>query len=137
VIRDRAEKELNWLKERLKEDLDPAIRECLEIAKRSLESWDQPIKVFDWDKAARIIRAQRAAEASAGLLGDWNATADTILEEGKPLTNCRVYLASRWALPALEIAGEEIECWCMESDAPGWTKDTVWPESALRILEET
>ena len=32
------------------------------------------LMVFDWDKAARIIKQRGATSASAGLSGDWGTT---------------------------------------------------------------
>ena len=32
---------------------------------------DDPVMVFDWNKAARIIKEQNPKIASAGLSGDW------------------------------------------------------------------
>lgn len=99
-------------------------------------SRDQPLMVFDWDKAAKIIREQGATHAGAGLSGDWEYTGGTILEGGKPVPRDETYtyLASTWATPELEIDGEYIDCFRMQSESPGWGSDTYWPESALAIL---
>lgn len=58
-----------------------------------------------------------------------------ILEDGKPCTNSYTYLASTWATPQIEIDGEFIDCYRMESEVPGWDSGTKWPESALAILK--
>ena len=91
--------------------------------------------VFDWDKAARIIKQRPTCEASAGLEDDWEWTGGTIYSDGHPIMNPGTYLASTWAVPQLDIDGETIECYLMESESPGWDEDTVWPESALSILK--
>ena len=39
--------------------------------------------VFDWVKAAEIIRDENPETASAGLEGDWSCTAGTIFENGE------------------------------------------------------
>ena len=91
--------------------------------------------VFDWDKAARIIKERKPERASAGLRGDWEYTGGTIYIDG--VTEYEyTYLASTWAVPELEIDGEIIECYRMESEAPRWGAKTKWPKSALAILAE-
>lgn len=95
----------------------------------------EPLMVFDWDKAARLIRASGAQEARAGLQNDWEYTGGTILRDGEPVLDPGTYLASTWATPELEINGVVEDCYRMESEAPGWNSGTVWPESALNILK--
>lgn len=90
--------------------------------------------VFDWDKAATIIKERKATDASAGLQGDWEYTGGAILRDGVPVDERETYLASTWAIPELKIDGETIECYKMESETPGWDADTLWPESAKAIL---
>ena len=92
--------------------------------------------VFDWDKAARIIKERNAKNASAGLAGDWEYTGGSILAEGNPIPQHETYtyLASTWATPELEVDGETIDCFKMESETPGWNEKTYWPDSALAIL---
>ena len=99
---------------------------------------DNESKVFDWDKAARIIKDTGATHASAGLQGDWEYTGGSIFEKGKPLSSedtC-VFLSSTWATPELEIDGTVQDCYAMQSEVPNWDSDTFWPTSALKILEE-
>jgi hypothetical protein len=95
------------------------------------------IKVFDWDKAAQIIKERKAADASAGLSMDWEWTGGVIFRDGKPMPKEKtyVYLASLWATPELEIDSEIIDCWKWQEDTPGWGANTYWPASALKILE--
>lgn len=92
--------------------------------------------VFDWDKAARLIVDRGAKTASAGLSGDWEYTGGTILLDGKPVNaeDTYVFLASTWATPELELDGDLIDCYRMQSEVPGWDSDTYWPESAKAIL---
>lgn len=98
----------------------------------------QPHRVFDWDKAARLIRERKAAEASAGLSEDWGWTGGKIFASGAPVdaNDTYVYLASNWATPVLVIDGENIECWRFQKDSPNWDSSTYWPPSALAILSE-
>lgn len=91
------------------------------------------LMVFDWDKAARIIKERKATSASAGLRGDWEWTGGTILKDGKPDFDSYTYLASTWATPELEIDGEIIECYIMKRKTE-WDSDTKWPQSSLDIL---
>lgn len=93
-----------------------------------------PLMIFDWDRAARLIREKAAQSASAGLQGDWEYTGGTILRDSEPVTDGGTYLASTWAIPELEIDDDVIECWRLASDSPGWDADTVWPPSAVAIL---
>ncbi len=90
--------------------------------------------VFDWEKAARLIKEYNATEASAGLSGDWGFTGGTIFENGKPDMESYTYLASTWATPELKIGDEIIDCWRYASDMPGWDCKTKWPDSALAVL---
>jgi len=97
----------------------------------------EELKVFDWEKAATLIVERGAKEASAGLQDDWEYTGGTILEDGRPVPaeETYVYLASTWATPEIEIDGEVLDCFRMQSAAPGWDEDTYWPAEALEILE--
>lgn len=98
------------------------------------------LMVFDWEEAARRIKASGARSASAGLRGDWEYTGGPILEGGKPVPqdDTYVFLASTWATPELRLdGGEPEECYRMQSATPGgaWGSDTYWPQEALQILE--
>lgn len=95
---------------------------------------DKERKVFDWDKAARILRERRPASASAGLSSDLEWTAGTIFANGAPVTDDYTFLASTWATPVLVIDDEEITCFVMVSTV-AWDEKTKWPESALKILQ--
>ena len=90
-------------------------------------------KVFDWDKAAKIIKERKPETASAGLAEDWFWTGGTIYKNGRPVKSA-TYLASSWATPVLLIDGEEIDCY-QPKWYQGWDEDTKWPESALKILD--
>lgn len=96
-----------------------------------------PSKVFDWDKAARIIKERNPQRAAAGLREDWFWTGGTIWRDGKICTDEPPYLLSYWATPIIilefEDGEEEIECW-MQADESEWDEDTNWPESARKIL---
>lgn len=91
-------------------------------------------KVFDWEKAAQIIKERKPETASAGLAEDWEWTGGLIYKNGKPVRNEYTYLAFRWATPVLILDGEEIECY-QSKGYHGWNADTKWPESALKILD--
>lgn len=92
------------------------------------------MKVFDWDKAARLIVEHKPNVASAGLGGDWEWTGGTIYENGKPDKKSYTYLASTWATPEIELDGELFDCYVMESKTE-WDAHTKWPKSALAILD--
>lgn len=91
-------------------------------------------KVFDWDKAAKLIKERKPETAEAGLQGDWTYTGGVIYRDGKPVLDTCCYLASTWATPMLELDGEEIECYVMESKTE-WNETTIWPKSALSVLK--
>jgi len=91
-------------------------------------------RVFDWNKAAQIIKECQCKTASAGLSGDWEWTGGEIFTNGKPNLEDYTYLASTWAMPEIEIDGKVFPCWVYE-DQSDWNSHTKWPESALKILE--
>lgn len=93
-------------------------------------------KVFDWDKAATLIKENKPQRAEAGLAGDWEYTGGVIYENGYPVPgeDTYVYLASTWATPQLELDGCVQNCYKMASEVPDWNENTYWPVSALEIL---
>ena len=96
-------------------------------------------RVFDWDRAAKIIRDKKPLAASAGLIEDWFWTGGTIYEDGKPNEDRRnVYLMSYWATPTLILKyaddrEKQIPCWRLAEEV-GWDQETWWPDSARKIL---
>lgn len=92
------------------------------------------LMVFDWDKAAKMIKDSGAACASAGLSGDWEWTGGVIFRDGKVLNSEYTFLASTWSKPEIEIDGVIHECFVMQSETDGWGSGTKWPESALLII---
>ena len=93
------------------------------------------LMVFDWNKAAEIIKDRKPKVAFAGLCGDWEYTGGIIYEDGKIITDSYTYLASTWAIPELDVDGEIISCYKMKHEVPRWDSDTKWPVSARKILE--
>lgn len=93
------------------------------------------LMVFDWNKAAELILERKPKEASAGLRGDWEWTGGTIYENGSPVTDSYTYLSSTWAVPEIELDGDIVPCYKMQSKVPDWGSDTKWPQSALNILK--
>lgn len=94
--------------------------------------------VFDWDKAARIIKERGLHNVGAGLSSDLEWTEGDILIDDNPVMDNYCYLASTWATPVIvvhddENYGDEIPCFIMESKTD-WDESTLWPESALIIL---
>ncbi|MEM7067952.1 MAG: hypothetical protein AAF478_03635 [Pseudomonadota bacterium] len=94
------------------------------------------MKVFDWDKAARLIKERTPLEARAGLQSDWEYTGGPIYRDGSPVPSDQtyVYLASTWATPEIDLDGDVIPCFKMESETNNWDADTYWPDTALEIL---
>ena len=97
---------------------------------------NDPLMVFDWDKAAHILAERNPDEALAGLQDDYEYTAGAIWRNGMPVRNEYTYLASTWAHPTLIIGDEEIECWRYKSEVPEWNSGTKWPESAIGIVKK-
>lgn len=90
--------------------------------------------VFDWVKAAQIIKEGNHKNARAGLRGDWEYTGGDILEDGKIPEDNYTYLSSTWAVPELEIEGEVQACYVMQSQRKEWGSRTFWPDEAKSIL---
>jgi hypothetical protein len=90
--------------------------------------------VFDWIKAAKIIKEQGVKNARAGLSGDWEYTGGDILVDGKIPEESYTYLSSTWATPELEIDGDRIDCFVMQDKQPEWNSKTFWPDEAKKIL---
>lgn len=94
-------------------------------------------KVFDWNKAARLIRENDIVNAYAGLAEDWNDTSGQILEHGLVIRSDYTYLASTWATPVIYDSDKQKEypCYVMEHETR-WNESTKWPASAVKILKE-
>ena len=92
------------------------------------------LMVFDWDKAARLIRDSECEYANAGLRGDWEYTGGCIFSNKRAVMDDYTFLASTWAVPEIEIDGVVHECYKMESETNGWNSDTKWQKSARDIL---
>ena len=95
----------------------------------------QPQRVFDWGKAARIIKERQPSKAEAGLVEDWWETAGDIWRDGEivPEDDTYTYLSSNWATPTLVLEGEQIACWIGEADTE-WDAGTYWPQEARDIV---
>ena len=91
--------------------------------------------VFDWVKAAKLIKARKPTLAQAGLQGDWEWTGGTIFSGGKPVLDSCTYLSSNHAEPEIDLDGDRLPCYCMQSDQPTFGSDTKWPAEALAILK--
>ena len=104
---------------------------------RTATAMNSPHRVFDWHKAAELIRKRKPLIASAGLRDDWEYTGGEIYRDGKPVPKGEsyTYLASNWAIPELDMDGEIVECFVMLDDSPGWGSHTYWPKTALAILD--
>lgn len=97
---------------------------------------DKEPMVFDWLKAAKILAKKKPKEAIAGLSSDMEWTSGAIWRNGKPVPkdDTYTYLASTWATPVLEIDGEEIPCFIMQSEKPEWDSGTYWPDEAVAVV---
>ena len=104
--------------------------------RKGVENQGKESMVFDWIKAAKLIKKASCQYAEAGLQSDWEWTGGTIFEDGKPMPkdDTYTYLASTWAIPEIEINGVKSDCFKMASELPGWDAKTYWPKEALEIL---
>lgn len=91
-------------------------------------------RVFDWNKAAKILKEKNPHEAKAGLHSDLEWTSGVIWRDGKPVIDDYTYLASNWAIPVLVIDGDEVDCWSF-ADECEFDEKTKWPQSALEIIK--
>lgn len=94
-----------------------------------------PLRIFDWKRAAELIRKRKPEVASAGLAGDWEWTGGKIYRDGAPVPRAETYtyLASTWAVPELDLDGDVQGCWVW-MDGTGWDAETYWPDEALAVL---
>lgn len=100
-----------------------------------LRSQNTQMKIFDWVKAAQLIKEKQPQIAEAGLSGDWDYTGGVIYQDGQPVLDQYTYLGSMWATPTLILDEEEMPCWSYENESQ-WTSSTKWPEEAIQILTE-
>ena len=91
--------------------------------------------VFDWDRAAQILKDNSVQNAQAGLEEDWEYTGGDILVDGKIPKKSYTFLSSTWARPQLQYQGELINCYKMRKDTPNWSSEIFWPDSARKIFE--
>jgi hypothetical protein len=96
----------------------------------------KPSMVFDWHKAARLIKERSPKIVKAGLRGDWEYTGGTIFQDGKINKEDYTYLSSAWAKPEIELDDDVEECWIYQTDSPDWDSHTKWPDSAIEILKK-
>lgn len=101
---------------------------------RGVANRGRALRVFDWNKAAELLRNFDSGTAKAGLADDWGWTAGRIWEDGTAVIGEYTYLASNWATPILLLPDDtEVECWVWHGDT-GWDADTQWPDSARALL---
>jgi hypothetical protein len=93
----------------------------------------KPQMVFDWVKAAKLIKEKNPQEVEAGLKGDWEYTGGTIYENKRIVKDSYTYLSSNWAVPEIKIDGVYMDCFVME-DKTEWSSETKWPKEPLEIL---
>jgi hypothetical protein len=97
--------------------------------------------VFDWDKAAELIKThldKKDLNCEAGLQGDWSYTGGCIFENNKPTSEGYTYLSSNWAVPTLIISfdGEEqfeLECYTTD-ETTRFDSDSKWDDISLKLL---
>lgn len=90
------------------------------------------MKVFDYEKAARLIREHQSEYATAYLAEDGGETYGVIYKDGKAVLDSDAFLRSTWATPVIIIDFEVIECW---KKVEGNDYPIDWTPEALAILE--
>lgn len=98
---------------------------------------DDEVKVFDWVKAAQLIKDRNPEKVEAGLYEYW-ILSGYIYDHGKIQDGGIACFASNWGTPVLHFGNEEedfIECWKYQHEVPEWNDKTIWPEEALAILK--
>lgn len=80
-------------------------------------------RVFDWDKALKILEEKKVGYAIAGLESDMEWTSGEILVDGELTNDSYTFLSSTWATPVIVLKESEdddhyetIECWCYDTD---------------------
>lgn len=103
---------------------------------RGQASRGKELMVFDWEKAANLIKERKPHNVSAGLRGDWEWTGGEIYKNGKiiPKNQTYVFLASTWAVPEIDIDGDILPCYKMQHEVPRWGSHTYFPKKAKDIL---
>lgn len=107
------------------------MQNAFSLMARAFSNYNRGRRVFDWDKAARLIVQKSPEVVDAGLLENFTSTADTIYKDGKPRLEHHAYLASTWATPVIYL--DDLPVRCSRMDYEGWSSE--WPESALAILK--
>ena len=95
------------------------------------------INCFDFSKAVKIIRENNIRNARWGLDGDWSATNDYCLRDGKAVTDHDAYLNSTWAIPTLinEDTGAEYPCYTVENKDT-WDTRLDWTQEEIDLLNQ-
>lgn len=87
--------------------------------------------VFDWEKAARLIREKKPYIAHAGLEDSWEREYRKIYQGGLPVYSETFHSPNKKPVLIMN-SSEPIPCCKMEYDTNGMEP---WPREALDILE--
>jgi hypothetical protein len=94
-------------------------------------------KIFDWDKAARLIKEKKPKmPVLAGIKEDWHYTFGAIYDNGEIINDSSPWTYSNLYTPQMVINREFIECWIYAKEELIFSKDELnhWTESAINIL---
>lgn len=83
--------------------------------------------IFNWVKAAELIKINKAETVYAGMKEDWSCTADTIVLNGE-MYNGTPFTTSDWATPSILIEDVFIPCYLKvdtKYDAKIWTHRAI------------
>ena len=93
-------------------------------------------KVFDWVKAANIIKENPNKNWNAGLSCDLEWTGGRIWDADKKNidNNSYTFLSSNWAIPVIyDDSGLEIECYVKATETE-YGEETRYPKEFMDIL---
>jgi hypothetical protein len=113
--------------------LNTIVETALDGIRSSQES--ETHNVFDWVKAAQLIRDRRPLKAVARLAEDIDWTSVVIYCNGAIVDGGTPFLASSWATPVLVLDDEEIDCF-VELIKDDSHYELMWPKEARAILSE-
>lgn len=96
------------------------------------------VRVFDWDRAAALIKATGAQTALAGIDKDWLSSSDSIFDDGRARVDsaCQAWTENPNMSPCLELDGKRMPCFkeMWVSDITVADRRAIWPGRSAEIL---
>lgn len=96
------------------------------------------VRVFDWDRAAALIKATGARTALAGIDKDWVSSSDSIFEDGRARADsaCQAWTENPAMSPCLVLDGKRISCYkeMWAGDISLADRKAIWPGRSAEAL---